>query len=156
VGESVKSREPQRPADGICLAGRGTVKKRRISGARRGVGHYRLPASRRWFCTGSIRLPPKTTSPEADARARAVAADQRQSRPGAPAEAWTDSAQPNTTDTDPCDVLTNRASRAPSPMDFSFTIDWVRARVSCFPHSCCVTPMVSNLSQICCTAAASG
>lgn len=31
-----------------------------------------LPASRRWFCTGSIRLPPKTTSPEADASPRAL------------------------------------------------------------------------------------
>lgn len=27
-----------------------------------------LVASRRWFCAGSVRLPRKTTSPEADAR----------------------------------------------------------------------------------------
>lgn len=50
--------------------GRGTVKKRRMTGPRRAVGP--LPASRRWFCTGSIRLPPKTTSPEADASPRAL------------------------------------------------------------------------------------
>ena len=153
---------------GICLAGRGRHGEKATNERGASCHCWRLPASRRWFCTGTIRLPPKTTSPEADApRACAVRGGGRptgqvRSRRCAcaavfvrgdmcvlglmAAEASVDSRSPNPT--------RPPLWRAHQPRSF---LHRVRARVSGFPHICCVAHMHGFVGQICCTtAAASG